>query len=467
MAIPTDISPRETSVEELLEAMPAWLADGLVPSRVLNDATIYQLELDRIFARAWVFVGHSSEIPSRGDYVLRYIGQDAFILVRDERGNIRVLFDACRHRGAQICRAEKGNTSHFRCPYHGWTYKNTGDLVGAPAYQQAYGGMDKAEWGLISAAHVTELHGLIFATLDPSAPSLDEYLGGMRWYLDLLFNLTEDGMEVVGEPQRWIMTANWKSPAENFAGDDYHTVFLHKSMWDVGTIQIPAFANMMGYHVHAAPGHSMSFSIAPDRDDPGPKFWGYPEEVVRMFRAERVSPEQFDLAYRSRVGVGNIFPNLSFLALPLTPDPERIPPTGLMTIRQWQPAGPTKVEIWNWFLVWKGVSAEYRQLSYRAGLGTFSSSGLFEQDDAEPWQSMSRNGGSSIARTRNWLLNYKMGLRGIGGSRRVDDWPGPGVAYWPRYEEGVQRNFWRRWIDFMTCTDAYPRPGEIEDSSDV
>jgi phenylpropionate dioxygenase-like ring-hydroxylating dioxygenase large terminal subunit len=453
-----------SSVGDVLHEMGPALDAGLVPARIFNDPEIHRLELERVFSRAWCFIGHESEIPSPGDYCLRYIGQDPFIFVRDERGQVRVLFDGCRHRGTMVCRAEKGNASHFRCSYHGWTYKNTGELIGAPAWREAYGQLNKSEFSLLAASSVESIHGFVFATLDEDAPPLDDYLGNFRWYMDVMWGLADNGVEVVGEPQRWVMDANWKQGADNFAGDDYHTLFLHKSMFEIGVYQIPPRANMFGYHVHAGNGHQMSFSIAPDRDDPGPKFWGYDAEVTKLFKPENLSPEQFELAYRSRVSVGTIFPNFSFLQLPLTHDPRNVPPQGILTVRQWQPRGPDKVEVWSWYLVWKDMPDELKELSYRAAMGTFSVSGIFEQDDAEPWQSIARTSGTVVARKRNLHYNFQMGMGPDATSKRASDWPGPGVAFWPRYEEGVQRSLYRRWHQFMT-SDAYPPSISAEESA--
>jgi len=444
------VIPYTPNLDQLLESIPRALDDGLIPARIFNDPDVYRAELERLFTRCWVFLGHVSEIASPGDYVLRYIGEDPFILVRDEYGTVRVLFDACRHRGTQLCRAEKGNTSHFRCPYHGWTYRNTGEFISAPAFRAAYGGLDKTQWGLLPAPHVELLHGLVFASLDPEAPPLEAYLGDMAWYLDMLFGLDPDSLEVVGEPHRWVIDANWKTGAENFAGDDYHTVFLHKSMWDVGAIQIPAFENLKGYHIHAHPGHSLSLSMAPNEDDPGPKFWGFDDDVVAHFDPSRMKPEQFRLARRSRVAVGTVFPNFSFLFVPQSADPKVSPPTGMMCLRVWQPRGPRRMELWNWVLSWKHLSPERRHHMYRTVMGTFSPSGIFEQDDTEPWQSIARIAGSAFARTRDLRLHYGMGLPGIGSARVVEDFPGPGTVFWPRYEEGVQRNFYRGWFQAMT-----------------
>lgn len=443
--------------ELLLSEMHAGLSRGAVPASIFGDPEIYQLELERIFGRAWVFLAHTSEIPARGDYVVRRIGEDPFIVVRDEDGEIHAFFDACRHRGTQVCRADSGNTSHFRCPYHGWTYSTKGELVGAPMWQSAFGGMRKEDNGLATPAQLDTYQGLIFATLDPSAPPLRDYLGGMTWYLDLLFGLSEHGLEVIHAPQRFVIDANWKSPSENFAGDDYHLGTLHRSVWEIGAFPVPFQSNMMGYHIHASPGHSLSFSIAPEGDDPGPKFFGFPEDLARTFDTTCISAAQLEIARRSRVIVSTIFPNLSLLVLPMTEDGAHYPPTAIVTLRIWQPRGVGSVEVWNWFFAWRHATPDQKERTYRAGLGTFSMGGSFEMDDTEPWITVGRAGRSAFARLTNFTLNYQMGLPGIGIARRVEDWVGPGVCYWPRFEEGVQRNFYRLYLGLMQANGQYPK----------
>ncbi len=447
----TQTTPPATAADRILAELAEGLPAGEIPATLYGNTELYEREKRNIFARCWVFLAHESEIAAKGDYVLRKIGEDYFVVVRDEDGGINVLFDACRHRGVQICRADAGNTSHFRCPYHGWTYDTKGNLVGAPLWKNAFGGMDKSKNGLVGAAKVESYHGLVFATLDASAPPLKEYLGGMAWYLDLVFGLNEHGVEVLGAPQRFVIDANWKSGADNFSGDDYHLGTLHKSVWEIGAFPVPFAANMMGYHIQASPGHSLSFSMAPDADEPGPRFFGFPERLAHSFTSDRISDHQLDVARRSRVFVGNVFPNFSILALPMTEDGSHYPPTAVLTVRTWQPISESKFEIWNWFLGYQNMTAEEKDRSYRAGLGTFSMGGAFEMDDTEPWITVARTGRSTAAEVLGMKLNYQMGMPGIGIAHPVSEWPGPGTVYWTRYEEGVQRNLFRFYHDMMTA----------------
>jgi nitrite reductase/ring-hydroxylating ferredoxin subunit len=448
-----------TTAERLLDSLAQGLDAGIVPASIFGNEALYKLELRRVFGRAWVYLAHESEVPANGDYVRRKIGEDDFIVVRDDEGIVRVLFDACRHRGVHVCRADSGNTTQFRCPYHGWIYDTQGRLLGAPLWKSAFEGMAKEGNGLERAAQVTSLHGLIFATLDASAPPLRDYLGGMAWYLDLLFGLNEHGIEILGPPQRFVIDADWKSGADNFSGDDYHLGTLHKSVWEIGAFPVPFAENMKGYHIQASPGHSLSFSMAQADTDPGPKFFGYPEDVAASFNTRRISAGQLNAARRSRVFVGNVFPNFSILALPMTEDASAHPPTAVLTLRTWQPKGPGRVEVWNWFAAYKNMTTEQKRRSYTAGLGTFSMGGSFEMDDTEPWITVSRTGQSVAAELLQMKLNYQMGLPGIGIAERITQgWPGPGIVYKTRFEEGVQRNLFRFYAGLMRA-----RPGEWPD----
>src|ERR1044072_9446047 len=122
------------------EAVLEDVRRGMVPAHIYNDEELFALEKERVFGRSWIFVAHESEVPQSVDYVVRRVVDDSFIISRDESGVVRALFNMCLHRGMQVCRAEVGNASHFRCPYHGWSYRNDGRLAGLPFHQDAYGG---------------------------------------------------------------------------------------------------------------------------------------------------------------------------------------------------------------------------------------------------------------------------------------------------------------------------------------
>ena len=431
----------------LLAGMHKDLAKGLLPLRVFNDRAIYDHELRHIFARSWVFIGHETELPNPGDYALRYIGEDPFIFIRDSAGVIRVLFNACRHRGVQICRVSMGNAKEFTCPYHGWSYSNDGKLTGVPARRQGYRQLNLEDWSLYSAPHVKNYHGLIFANLDPNAVSFEQHIGRYAWYLDTQFLLSDGGMEVIGEPHRWVVDANWKQGAENFCGDSSHTQMAHRSAMEAGVVGTSAAGapGKSGLHVHDCDGHAISTRLAA----PGSTvFWEYPEEVTRHFKPGRLSEAQFDFARRGVVHDGTVFPNFSYLHLGVTDSAEKSA-AGFLTMRVWQPRGPSKTEIWNWFLVPKEAPAAYKQRAYEVGMSSFSPSGSFEQDDVAIWPSIARSARTVFAEMNDIKLNYQMGLDEMSDTVPLTDWPGPGIAEASNAGEGGLRTFHHTWLRQM------------------
>ena len=102
---------------------------GVYNPKIYTDESLYKLELERIFARTWVCMGHESQIAKPGDFITAYIGEDPVVVSRQKDGSIRVFLNQCRHRGMRICRADSGNAKAFTCTYHGWAYNQGGDLV--------------------------------------------------------------------------------------------------------------------------------------------------------------------------------------------------------------------------------------------------------------------------------------------------------------------------------------------------
>lgn len=402
---------------------------GEIPAAIFSDPDIYRLEQDAVFSHCWLFVAHESEVPSPGDYVTRSMGEHPVIVTRDEHGKIQVLLNVCRHRGMRICRADLGNASHFRCPYHGFTYKNDGELIGIPFQKEIYGeGFDKAKFGLIQAR--SELYaGLVFATWNEHADSLRQYLGAMAWYLDLLAGRAE--MEVVGPPMRHELAANWKLPAENFAGDAYHTLHTHASMAEIGLTPTAKWAKD-GYHVTAGNGHGVMVGT------PAAKFI-FADELLPAFE-RRLRPEQVALLKSLANMPGTVFPNLSFLVSAITLKGRLVSHTELFL---WRPIGPDRIEEYTWLLMERDAPQSWKDLSRQAFILTFGTSGIFSQDDTENFTAITRNSRTTIAGRLSFL--YEMGL----GASPIRGFAGPGTVYEGKYHEANARAFYRRWLDLL------------------
>ena len=443
-------------LDRRLSALEQDLDEGLVPAWVFgNDAEVYALERERLFPRVWSFIGHASEIPEPGDHVTRYIGEDSFIFVRGQDGLVRLFFNACRHRGTQLCAVESGNSALFQCPYHGWTYSNTGKLTTAPEHEDTISGLDRDEWGLLAVPQLESYHGLYFACLDHERIPIDERA---RWpnFFDVFFGLFDD-LEVASPPQRYSWPTTWKAGFDGF-GDDYHLITLHRSLFEVGALKIPPGANMLGHHIITGHGHNTTISIAPSDET---AYWGYPNELIEKYPVDHFDALQVDLIKRSRVLVGTLFPNFSYLIVPMTVNSER-PATPFAQIRMWQPRGFDRMDAWTWNLVPAGATEAFRLNSQVIGIQTFGSSGVFDQDDGVTGRGINRTSSSAVGRAMK--LNYQCGYR-IGSAKVVENWPGPGLVTSHRYEENSYRYTFRQWIRFLRA-DGYPElipaPSELD-----
>ncbi len=209
-----------------------WVEPTRVHRNAYLDGSLFEEELRRIFGRTWVYVAHESEVANPGDFKTTVIGRQPVIVSRDETGEIHVLMNRCAHRAATVCQAASGNSSNFRCDYHGWTYRNNGQLV-TPTMTAGYAmeDFDRAQYSLAKAPRVDSYRGLIFASLSPEGQSLGAHLGRAREYIDLTFDLSPTGSVRLGAgAQKYAYAGNWKLQSENGV-DGYHPNFVHRTFF--------------------------------------------------------------------------------------------------------------------------------------------------------------------------------------------------------------------------------------------
>ena len=200
-----------------------------VHQRLYTDQSIFRVEMEKIFGAIWVFIAHESQIPKKNDFVTSKLGQRPLIVVRDSSGKLRALYNRCTHRGATVCRQTRGSAKSFSCPYHGWSYFNSGRLSNVPWPEGYADDLHDTKYNLAQVPRVQSYRGFIFGTLNKEAPSLQDYLGGVKKPLDEWLDRHPGGRVVFCDANRLKFKGNWKLLYDNSA-DGYHVIFSHRSL---------------------------------------------------------------------------------------------------------------------------------------------------------------------------------------------------------------------------------------------
>nr|WP_238839196.1 aromatic ring-hydroxylating dioxygenase subunit alpha [Sphingobium wenxiniae] len=413
--------------------------NGIVKASIYSDPDVYKLEMERIFSRSWLFLGHEGQIPKFGDFLVTTMAEDSVIVSRQGDGTITAILNQCRHRGNRLCLADMGNSKSFRCTYHGWVYNSAGGLVGMPHETDGYHNkLNKAEWGAIRVPRVEIHKGLIFGNWDAEAPALSAALGDVAWYLDAFLDGAEGGIELSG-PHRHHVKCNWKWQAEQHGTDFYHAAISHNSAL---TALNPPGAPPTSFEYTQTPdetgyqfgmpelGHGAA-GWFPARNDglvrfapaPAPAYLGGPAREEMRARLGDIRTDEMGSL------VMTVFPNLSLNR-------------AARYLRVWQPRGPNRTEVVHYIILDKKMPEEVKDAIVRGTSFSFNASGLFEQDDSEN-VALCHRGASEGHISRQTPLNVQMGL-GFGGPH--PDFPGQINHVYA--EEGA-RAFYSHWQDLL------------------
>lgn len=397
-----------------------------VHGSLYTDQQIFGEELRKIWYRTWVFVGHESEVPNPNDYVRKKLALQDVIMTRDGDGQIHLLLNRCAHRGNQVCNDAQGNSSSFRCPYHGWTYRNTGDLLGYP-YPKGYGGRGKLETGLGRVPRVDSYGGFVFGSFATEGPTLREHLGAAAGEIDRLVRLSpENRVELTAGWLQHKTKANWKLLAENET-DGYHPQFVHGSIFGVTGSPIGALYSDSSTAVTRDLGNGHS------ENDLRPEFRKF-NEPMRWFGTTEDKVPDYVAAMRQQNGADAekilvegaphvmIFPNLFIAEIQVF----NIQPVAANECVQYSTAVQLK----------GGTELNKRMVSQ--SIGSVGPAGMLLADDTEMYE---RNQRGVEALSPEWLDVR----RGLGRERTDED----GFTIGAATDETSMRGFWRHYKKLM------------------
>ena len=408
----------------------------------MTSPEFHQLELERIFLRCWLYVGHESEIPKPGDYLRRSVGGWPVMFVRGKDGVPRVFLNTCPHRGALVCRQDRGNANLFQCFYHAWTFNNQGELVGTPEEEGYAAGFDPKERSLVPPPRVENYRGMVFLSYNPEVESLVSYLGDARLFLDTFLDQAgKDRMRVLPGTYRVNVQANWKLMIENTA-DFYHVVPTHISfihyLNGIGKRLASQQPNYRMLGISLGQGHFGRFTT-------GAKGSGYPgarvdpvfdqdtEQRMQEFRGRLINRHGPDMESWTpeRGGVSNfvVYPNLAIAH-------------GMRAVRTFYPVSATEFEFTTWAVVPESYDEEQVKDANQNEFFDAQGPGGFQQpDDFEalescqqgfvakgvPWSDISRGMHRPSEETdelpmRVFWRQWHADIQGFPRNVRTDDW---------------------------------------------
>ena len=403
------------------------------------DPGVFEVEMQKIFGRLWVYVGHESLIPNPGDYYCTTIARQAVVLARHTDGTVHVLFNRCVHRGAKVLQEQRGNAKYFTCMYHGWAFRTNGELAGVPMRQDfPEAALQDPQFGMVPLPRVESYRGFVFASLDPKVMPLLDHLDEARVGIDEICDRAPAGeIELWAGCHRYHYKGNWKLQMENMA-DMYHPAACH------GTTVGPdgrQFQRRAGAKGGSAPffapngeaivaqtgvrgfrnGHSSEASLFREEQSGG--VWDeYRAQLEAIHGPERTT----DILKNKRHSM-TLFPNLDVL----------IAQNSVRVVRPLA-VDLTEVEIWPVRL--KGAPEDISTGLVKFANITHAAASFIQTDDLEGFERCQE--GLNTQGT-DWVLV----ARGLGAE--IDE--GKGVFFGPRSSEVGQRAQHYAWRDLMSA----------------
>jgi phenylpropionate dioxygenase-like ring-hydroxylating dioxygenase large terminal subunit len=415
-----------------------------VHRQVYVDSDLFEEEMARIHGRAWVYVGHESQVPKPGDFFTTTMGRTPVVLSRHKDGAVHVIRNRCGHKGAAVVAERCGTAKFFQCMYHGWVYETNGALHAVPqrkGYEGSGIDLGDASHGMTPVPRVSSYRGFVFASLSPEGPDLETFLGPTRHSLDNIADRAPSGeLEVTGGSFRVILRNNWKMLLENL-NDLMHPMVAHVSSTEAAEQEQAALpegvkpppeiplltSNGWPYEfwnglrvVCTDYGHSLMGMINTPRDT-DPVFMSYTRSLEASYGAERA---EAILAYPSVFAL--IYPNLSIH-------------TAYQQLRVIHPISVDRTIVDIWTLRLKGAPEEMYQRSRIYANLVNSPSSIGNADDVEAFMRIQRG---LQGDTREWVSQH----RGCGQDQETEE----GVLACPGTSEVPIRNQFRAWLGYMT-----------------
>ena len=428
-----------------IDDIKGLIREDRVHRSIYTDPDLFQLEMDRIFSRTWVFIGHDSLVPNPGDFYCTDLAQQLVVMVRHTDGKVYVVYNRCGHRGTRVVNQESGNVKRFSCMYHGWTFHTNGELAGVPLREdEDEDGFDFSDphFNMMQVPRVESYHGFVFANLSHEGPDLQTYMGAAtKGFDEIIARAPEGEVEMVGGCHRYEYRGNWKHQLDNLT-DVYHAPASHASTVHPDGLQFSrrpgedgqrarfydenGYPVIMDLWVEAFPhGHSACASMFDEEQaQAGGVISGYEKALLKRYDGDLNKVRE---AIKQRVHSTTIFPSIDLLAVQ-------------NAVRVMLPISVDRTEIRIYPFRLKGAPDElFAEDLHYCGL-THSASAFVQADDVESFRRVQE--GVQV-RGNEWIL-FARGLK-------REQWDNQGHGYGDRANELGNRNTYRAWLDYMAA----------------
>jgi phenylpropionate dioxygenase-like ring-hydroxylating dioxygenase large terminal subunit len=421
------------------QATLRW-GDLVQPNRVhrslYTDPAVFQRELQLIWNRTWVYIGHESETPGPGDFVSRPMGEQRVLMVRGDDGELRLLVNRCTHRGNLVCQDESGTARSFRCNYHGWTFAPDGQLRSAP-FPEGFGPeFDEKDFALVPVPRMAGYRGFVFGSMSPTGETLEDHLGNATTYMDHFLDFSPTGeVELRAGVIKHRFDANWKLGVENTM-DNYHPAFLHRSciaeFSAEGMIHSEALSDKGPVVTRdLGGGHAMLDFSGQNRISGSPMDFSKGKKDAAAFAEYRTllenahGKERADKLLGDGLSITVIFPNLALV---------------FGEVRIFQPVKVTTTDELHFAALLPGVPDAVNDYRVRAEVSSYGGAGYLGADDADLYERIQLGLESEAV---EWLELRR-------GAHREEHDDDSGTIVGRASDENSQRGFWRHYNKLMT-----------------
>lgn len=211
------------------ESLAAIRVPHALPAWVYNNAQLAQLEFERVLRPSWQIVCHVNSIPKTGDFQTLDLGSDSVVVLRDRDGSIRAFHNVCRHRGARLLDGAGNCPTAVSCPYHGWTYRHDGGLIGMPV-RESFPGLDRSLYGL-RPVRVEVALSFVWICLAGDPPPIATVWGELA---DELAPYRLEDMVPLGPITQESWPVDWKIAMDNYL-ESYHVPIGHPGLYRMFT----------------------------------------------------------------------------------------------------------------------------------------------------------------------------------------------------------------------------------------